>query len=137
VWEVAVRWLPWRPRWKHPFSWWAKDSVALANPFGEWAWLDPVFYFLVVSGVVILVLGVLATVAAWIATLGSLALAVAGRLVLRRPFLVEATTSSGRWHGWWVVGWRRARAVRTEVRGALATGARPQDIRPAAAVAEA
>gem|GEM_PF-4812887 len=42
--------------------------------------------------------------------------------MLRRPYLVEAT-KDGEWFGWWIVGWRRARRLRTAVDAQLRSGA--------------
>lgn len=131
---MAVRWLPWRPRWRRTFKQRAKDAIAPAEAVGDWAILEPVFYVVLAVVVFLLLVAVVITVAAWIAALAGVAAGAAARLILRQPFLVEATTPSGDWSGWWVVGWRRARSARVEVEAALRGGAPVKSIRPAAAL---
>ncbi len=135
AWHVAVRWLPWRPRWRRSARWWVDDAMAPAEALPGWAlWVQEVTFVTFAIGVVILILGLVLTVAAWLAALGGLAGAILGRLVLRHPFLVEARSGTAGWAGWWVVGWRRARAVRREVEAALRNGAEPSTVVPHAAV---
>jgi hypothetical protein len=53
------------------------------------------------------------------------ALAVAGRVVLRHPWTIEARADDGTTLRWAVVGWRASRARRTEIATTLATGTTP------------
>ena len=59
------------------------------------------------------------------------ALAVAGRLVLRHPWTVEARADDGTTLRWNVVGWRASRAHRTAIATSLTAGTTPPpDARP-------
>ena len=87
------------------------------------------------AGLVVLLIGMVLTVGAWLAAFLGVTVAVVTHLVMRRPFLVEATTSAGAWFGWWVVGWRRARAVRDQIDEALRAGADPSALQPAGSIA--
>jgi hypothetical protein len=53
------------------------------------------------------------------------ALGVAGRLLFRRPWSVEAVSDTGERHRWQVVGWRASRQLVADVVNALAHGNLP------------
>ena len=50
------------------------------------------------------------------------ALGVAGRLLFRRPWSVEAVSDTGEWHRWQVVVWRASGELVADVVNALAHG---------------
>ena len=49
-------------------------------------------------------------------------LGIAGRMLFRRPWIVEAVSESGDRHRWRVVGWFRSREFVADVANALAHG---------------
>lgn len=53
------------------------------------------------------------------------ALGTLGRVVFRRPWMVEARASDGTVHRWHAVGWRAGRQLRREVADSLAAGVVP------------
>jgi hypothetical protein len=57
----------------------------------------------------------------WLVAVGLVG--IIGRVIFRRPWRVEATTSGGHRYVWNVVGFRRAGQVRDDVRAQLAVGA--------------
>jgi hypothetical protein len=61
------------------------------------------------------------------------ALGVAGRLLFRRPWAVEAASDTGERHRWQVVGWRASSELVADVVNALAHG----HVLPAAGVVDA
>ncbi|HEX2040128.1 MAG TPA: hypothetical protein VHF47_10400 [Acidimicrobiales bacterium] len=131
-WYVRRVWLPWRPRWRRPRA--DSTDLNLVDPSGC---LDDTVGAVVaiVAGVVLAVLFVIFVVPVLI-TLFEVALvlllAAAGamaRIVLRRPWVVEATPATGSGcFRWKVVGWRRSGEVVDEVARRLAAGERPLSV---------
>lgn len=128
-WYVRRVWVPWRPKWRG-----RKPDLpeALDLEHASGCAVDSFDDVLAVVGIVIFV--VLFFVFVWpllFVIVEVLALAVLvllgglARIVLRRPWIVEATpaTGTGRFR-WKVVGWRRSGEVVDEVAAQLAAGIR-------------
>jgi hypothetical protein len=88
---------------------------------------------LVVIAVALVAFGVVVLVPLLLAVLDLLllgivaALGLVGRLVLRRPWTIEARSDDGTVLTWNVVGWRASRERRDEVAALLASGVVPPD----------
>lgn len=130
-WYVRRVWLPWRPKWRGkkdldmPNAADGLDAASGCAPEG----LDDV---LVIVGIVIAVLLMIFFVWPLLIALVEIVLlvllvllGVLARVVLRRPWIVEATpaTGQGRFR-WKVVGWRRSGEVVDQVADQLAAGVR-------------
>lgn len=131
-WTVRVRWLPWTPPWRLGKSndWTEALKVPIRQAGANSLIHLPVALLVVLAVVVLFLLGVLLTAVTLVLTLIGIGASVASHLVLRRPFLVEASNDTGDWAGWWVSGWRRARRVRDEVDASLRAGENVAGIDP-------
>jgi hypothetical protein len=131
-WRVARVWVERRlPRWR-------KMGLAGSEP----GWLAPdgpdeslVAWLALVVGTIVVVVVVIPLLLFGIELilLGILvALAILGRALLGRPWLIRAEPVDDRDAaiGWRVVGWRRSNRVTREVTAALATGATPEPTEP-------
>lgn len=125
-WYVRRVWLPWRPKWRGRRK---KPELRVNDRVEDAA--GCLFDWDVLLVIVALLVAVffawpLLLALAELAVLGLLALlGVLARVILRRPWIVEATpaTGPGRWR-WKVVGWRRSGEVVELVAAQLGTGAR-------------
>lgn len=106
----------------------ASDALDLADGCAVDALSDLALVAVVVVAVVVFVLFVWPLLLALVDLLALLVLAVAGgvaRVLLRRPWAVDAVADDGRAHRWRVVGWRASGRVRDAVAAALARGEVP------------
>jgi hypothetical protein len=128
-WYVRRVWLPWRPKWRgrrrdiDPTD---ADGLQLASGCAPDALDDVLAILAVVAFVLLFVLFVWPVLVALVEVVLLAVLVLLGgmaRIVLRRPWVVEATpaTGSGRFR-WKVVGWRRSGEVVEELAGQLAAG---------------
>lgn len=128
-WQVRVRWLVWRPPWRRSARDWWTDALVPLELFRQHAMPDLVAVTIgLVLSVCVLLAGVVASFADVVATTVAVTVSFVEHVVLRRPFLVEATSREAGWQGWWVTGWRHARRVRGRADAALTSG-RPMDLR--------
>jgi hypothetical protein len=123
TWTIRRRWLhaPIRPRWRGPED--GGSALDLASG------LDGLGPITVVVGIIalaaLLAFFVLPLAVLLLEVLAFLALAgagVLGRVLLRRPWRIEARDGDGREQTWAVAGWRDSRDAIEEIAAALAAG---------------
>lgn len=133
TWRVGRRWWPWSPRQREIDRPDAADLIDLGGAD------DVLGAVVVVFTVIVLVVILFTVVLPFIALAVELILlllaffwGIAARLVLRRPWTIQARASDGRELTWRAKGFRRSGRVRDAVAEALARG--EADPRPAEAL---
>lgn len=131
-WRVGRRWLPWRFRRRKfdlaDMPWTLDGPIAMADDAAGCllgallGMLTLVLFFVVILPLFLAVVEAMALVVAVL-------LGVAARLVLRRPWIVQAgRVGHPGWVAWKVVGWRRSGEVVDEIARRLQAGRRDIDI---------
>jgi hypothetical protein len=141
VWQVGFRWLPRSPRWPGVgFRQWRKrKEKSRDSNLGDWFDLGMPDSL---TALIVIVLCVAAVVLAWLFVFPALffvfdillllviaGLGILARVVLRRPWIIEAKSSEGR-YDWGVVGWRAAKRGVDQVALWLRNGGSPAEFRP-------
>jgi hypothetical protein len=131
-WVVRRRWMKWRPQWpwelqRKP----RKDPDKAGLGWLDLLWLDELgLAILATVGVFLLIVFIILPAVVFVFQLvvfvAVLALSVFLRVLLRRPWTVEAVSvqPEGERRTWAVVGWRRSRRVIAEVGQGIALGHR-------------
>lgn len=122
-WTVRRRWAHWRLEWRGP-----RDGHRSLDVFNGADLLGGADDLPIVGVIVVVVLAVVFTIGALVFVLPALlfvvevlilvlaaGLAVLGRVLFRRPWTVEARSSSGERREWKVVGWRASGALVDQV----------------------
>ena len=135
-WRVGRRWIPWRWRWRRPVD--GVDDLAdgagcLAD--GLDGILGAIALAIALVLFVLFVLPVLIALVELVLLALLVLLGVAVRILLRRPWIVDANPvgSVGLPRSWKVVGWRRSAEVIQEVATQLQAGPNvvpPHDAEP-------
>ena len=144
AWKVGRRWLPERVRVRREPDL-HEDGDGDGWSLGDAFSLDDISPAAIVAAVALLVLVTFLATVVWplvafileLVVLGALFVAgAAARLLLRRPWRVEAHTPGPppRVLAWEAAGWRRSRRVVDEVAGALRAGEEPIEPREAVVV---
>jgi hypothetical protein len=134
TWIVRRRWVPWRLRfgrpWKPPRdSWRIVDFLDIGEFFPFIGW---VFALLLLALLVFLFLPIAVFLIELLIFLALAGLAAVGRVLFRRPWIIEAE-SEGQIDRWRVAGWGASGRAINEVAEALQAGQRtviPSDAQP-------
>ena len=121
-WKVGRQWAPWRPRLRDPDS---SDASSLGDVLdlsdAGSLLLGLILAFVVVVAFLVLWPLVALAIELTIVVLGVL-VATAGRVLLRRPWVVRAWSARGRERRWSVVGWRASGELIDAIASSLAGG---------------
>lgn len=126
-WRVGRRWLPWKPRLRKP------EDLPVDGALEVFGFLDELPVVVAVIGAVVVVAFVLFVAIPLLLALAELVLLALllglgafVRVVLRRPWIVDAVRVDRTERlSWKVVGWRRSGEVAAAVAQQLSTGQQP------------
>lgn len=148
-WVIALRWLPWSPRWRglrlsrqeRQRDTQPTESTESTESSSRWDWLDladpfvmfdegclPVFGIALgialVAGAILFVVPIFIFVAEITIVILAVVIGVVLRVVFRRPWLIDAVSSGGAPTElvWAVVGYRRSREAIDEIARQLEAG---------------